>query len=723
MNRELFENELQDVYVHEEDGRKVFCFRAGMTTYEEVLTDGRYVAAGWNTAGYPQNVLESFPTRLDERLFARPQAFDLEANGCCLAFDWTEEGFACAQEEKGLHAVLTLASRIAPLQARVHTLLDGTAVLRRWLEVKNTGKTPLNLNRIAPICGPVEVIEAISEYQTPPEAIYSLGYMAESEWSTEGLYRTRPLPRGGFCVDGKIGAGRYRHPMFTLENRLLGTILQVQLGYSGGYEFRFDYDYNPLAGGDRANRTLLSFRVELTGYAPLLRLSPGEGFTTPAVHVCMLAGDLDDSVNMMHRHLRRSEFPAEPDGHFERIECGMGPERVMDLTAARHFAETAASVGAETLIIDAGWNVRPGEECAHWWARCGDWTANEETYPRGIGELRDFLHEKGLLFGLWMDAERIGPDSQAAREHPDWLAVRFRDGQTSTMIDMTNPEAAAWVEAQIARVIEDYGIDLFRLDYNLGESDLALRTVREGAAECSQLRYDRAVKELYARLRARYPQVIFENCAGGGGRTDVGFVRQFTHTWVSDWNRAPRSLAVVNGMTLALPPERVDRLVSGMFCHTRADLDFQLRVTLFGRPTTNDYNPIGSAANPGQLARVRHAFALYRDFVRPLGRDALLFHHTPELSGVQPGGVCVLERASYDRLRALVGAFRLAGDAPEETIVRPRGLSAARRYLVTLDNSGDRFEMSGRELTQNGLRLRLTHALTSELALIEALPQ
>ena len=717
MNRELFENDFQDVYVREQDGRRIFCFRAGMTTYEEALADGRYMAVGWNAAGYPQNVLEAMPTNLDERLFAQPQAFDLEANGCCLAFDWTEKDFACAREEKGLHAVLTLESGIAPLRVKVHTLLDGTAVLRRWLEVENTGDTPLNLNRIAPMCGPIEVIRDVSEYGVSPEEVYTLGYMSESEWGSEGLYTVRPLTRGGFCVGGKLGAGRHRHPMFTLENRLLGTMMQVQLGYSGAYEFRFDYEYSPLAGG---NRTQLAFRAEITGYAPLLRLAPGEAFETPAIHVCVLAGDLDDSVNMMHRHLRRSEFPAEPDGHYELVECGMGPERVMDIPATKHFADTAASVGAETLIIDAGWSVRAGDECAQWWARCGDWTVDAGKYPRGIGEIRDYIHEKGLLFGLWLDAERIGPDSEAGRAHPDWLATRMRDGKKSTMIDMTNPEALAWVEAQIARLVEEYGIDLFRLDYNLGESDLLLRTAHAGGTECSQLRYDRAVCDMYARLRARYPQVVFENCAGGGGRTDVGFVRQFTHTWVSDWNRAPRSLAVANGMTMALPPEKVDRLVSGMDCHTRADLDFQLRVTLFGRPTTNDYNPIGSAANPGQLARVRHAFELYKGFIRPLGRDALIFHHTPVLGGVQPGGICVLERAAYDRTRAVIGAFRLSGGAPDEAVVQPRGLSSALSYRVTLDNSGDQFEVSGRELTQSGLRIRLTHALTSELVLLEA---
>ena len=39
------------------------------------------------------------------------------------------------------------------------------------------------------------------------------------------------------------------------------------------------------------------------------------------------------------------------------------------------------------------------------------------------------------------------------------------------------------------------------------------------------------------------PIAILVNCAGGGGRTDVGMVRSFSDTWPSDWAIAPRSCA------------------------------------------------------------------------------------------------------------------------------------------------------------------------------------
>ena len=68
---------------------------------------------------------------------------------------------------------------------------------------------------------------------------------------------------------------------------------------------------------------------------------------------------------------------------------------------------------------------------------------------------------------------------------------------------------------------------------------------------------------MYDRIRKRFPDLILENCAGGGGRTDIGMIRRFSHTWVTDWQLAPRSFTVTNGMIIDLPPEYVDRLIDG----------------------------------------------------------------------------------------------------------------------------------------------------------------
>ena len=98
--------------------------------------------------------------------------------------------------------------------------------------------------------------------------------------------------------------------------------------------------------------------------------------------------------------------------------------------------------------------------------------------------------------------------------------------------------------------------------------------MRDGYVENGYWRYYEALYAIYERLRARFPDVIFENCAGGGGRTDIGMVRRFSHTWVTDWQIAPRSFTITNGMTMALPPEYVDRLIGGQSGHIDGRLRF-----------------------------------------------------------------------------------------------------------------------------------------------------
>jgi alpha-galactosidase len=270
-------------------------------------------------------------------------------------------------------------------------------------------------------------------------------------------------------------------------------------------------------------------------------------------------------------------------------------------------------------------------------------------------------------------------------------------------------------------VIEENKLDAFRLDHNNPIGSWYARTEQGGHVASGILRHYDAVYGIYRRLRARFPNLVMENCASGGSRTDVGMLQPFTHTWVSDWNVAPRSVAVTNGMTMVLPPETVDRLTSGMFCHTRGSLDLQVRHALFGRPTTNDYNCVGSKQNPTQIAFVKHTFDLYKSFVRPMAGKDLTFHHTPEVNGTQPKGVCVLERAAEDGSRAMIGVFNLCMAGEREERIFPRGIDAAGRYRVTLDNSGAVTEADGFVLQNEGLRVRLDGALQSELILLEAL--
>jgi alpha-galactosidase len=325
-----------------------------------------------------------------------------------------------------------------------------------------------------------------------------------------------------------------------------------------------------------------------------------------------------------------------------------------------------------------------------------------------------------MIWGLWMDAERVGDESRVAKEHPDWLAMNYEgERKMGGQLDLTNPAAAKWMEEQITKVIEENDLQFFRLDYNT-ELGKGLKRKNDGFVENGYWRYYDTLYSIYDRLRTRFPNVIFENCAGGGGRTDIAMVRRFGHTDVTDWQIAPRSFSITNGMTMALPPEYVDRLLGGQSGQTTAEFDFQSRLLLFMQPKFGFLYPIGAQPNPVFMKRTKHWVDLYKNFVRSFINTSRIYHHTPEVVGLDPHGWGVIELVSEDRSKGICGLFQLSAPTEAEYELRLRGLDRSRRYRVTFDDSGESVTVDGFVLTEQGMKVRLPGALTSDLLLFEA---
>jgi alpha-galactosidase len=386
--------------------------------------------------------------------------------------------------------------------------------------------------------------------------------------------------------------------------------------------------------------------------------------------------------------------------------------------------DIAAEHGAELLIIDAGWY---GREPGVWHDNVGDWKEGP-WLPTGLRPVREYARYKGLLFGLWMEPESIGPNSALLEAHPDWVLTRdgkpfgIRDRIVGRALDLSKPEVAEWVEAQITDLIQRYDLDLFRLDYNTVAFEGGNR-VLDGIVENTLWRHCEVLFGIFDRLRARFPSVVFENCAGGGGRTDLGIMARFHTTWISDWMRAPRAVQILNGMTMSLPPEVCSRafaLVGGPGA-SAGDLETQLRVPLFGHPCYSRTAPLWADSNPAATELITHHIQMYKDFIRPMLSTCRVFHHTPLLPMAEYNPWCVLEYVAGDASRAFAGLFRLNPVGSNTFQFRPRGLSLAHRYRVTLENSGAIVERTGHDLARNGFAVRLARPLTSELILMEAI--
>lgn len=713
MNNKLF---YHDVY-YQPGENPVFCYRSGLAVREEILLNGVLVSSGYNAAGYPLNVLSGFPSRLNLNDFSEPSAFNIEIDGQSIDFCLEFVDFEVYKTEDTTETVLTLESEIKPVQLKIHTVLDGTQMFTRYIEIKNLSENNLNLSRLSLISGGVEAMERrqFTDNNNIDE-LYSVGYFTNDGWGREGEFAWRKLMPDTLAVDCRFGRDRFRHPLIFIRNNVTGTIYFSQTGWSGGC--RFSVDYN--ATTERGSSTL-AFKAEITSHKPITVIPAGETFVSPEIHMGVICGEIDDAVNEMHSHIRKSVLNTpEADPSACLVGAGMGAEHDMSVETSKKFMDRFAEMGAEVFIIDAGWECPPDKE-QEWGHYNGVNIPNPERYPNGLSELSDYCHSLGMKFGLWVDIETFGQKSGIFEEHPDWRASNIFGIQSRNLIDMSRPEIAEWAENELARIITEYKLDLLRVDHNVSFRDyFAIGDARTGTPECLSVRHINAVYNMYKNLKRRFPEVIFENCAGGGGRTDLGIMKHFNHTWVSDCQRAPHSVIITNGMTLALPPERVDRLFAGMGCHEFGSLDLQMRNTMLTHMTLNVIAPANAEINPVQAEFVRHSVDIYKNFIRKFLPAAKTYHHTPETAQNISNG-CILEIASPDCKKGAIGVFALSCTNSDRVNIVPRGINAGLKYKITLDNSRTSFDISGYELITNGINILIPSSLSSELILYEAL--
>ncbi len=694
----------------------VFCYRSGLAVYEETLFGGVLVSSGYNTAGYPLNVLSNFPTRLNPVDFHEPSAFNIELDGQCVDYGLELKNFETLQNENKIEAVITLKSCIKPVKIKIHTIIDGTQMFTRYIEIENLSDKPLNLSRLSLLSGGLEKTDR-SHYTNEISIgkIYSAGYFNSDRWGREGEFEWHDLTPDELTVKCRFGRDRFRHPLIFIRNNLTGVMYFSQIGWSAGCSFSVDHHTD-----FERNDSRLSFKAEITSHKPLTVIEPYGTFISPEVHMGVIAGGLDDAINEMHAHIRKSVLDMPEASPAEcLVGAGMGAEHDMSVETSKIFAKRLAGLGGEVFIVDAGWECPPDKE-TEWGNYNGMNIPNPDRYPDGIAELSDYCHSIGMKFGLWVDIENLGRKSKIFEEHPEWRSKTILGTQSENLADLSIPEAAGWAENELARIIEEYNLDLLRVDHNVSFRDyFTMRDAGTGIAECASIRHHSAVYKMYRNLKKRFPNVIFENCAGGGGRTDLGMMKNFNHTWVSDCQRAPRSLTVTNGMTMALPPERVDRLFAGMGCHEHGTIDMQMRNTMLTHMSLNVISPAALPESPAQAEFIRHSVEIYKNFIRPFLPESKIYHHTPE-SGLLKDDFYILEAASHDCKKGAAAIFTLPNTRSSSLNFIPKGINAGTSYKITLDNSGASYAAKGFEILLHGIPVSITASMSSELVLFEA---
>lgn len=314
--------------------------------------------------------------------------------------------------------------------------------------------------------------------------------------------------------------------------------------------------------------------------------------------------------------------------------------------------DVCAELGIKTFVVDAGWFCR-----GCFWNTLGDWTHPQE--PFGDTSFADIIarcHSLGMRAGLWLELEDVGIECPIVNE-VDSLLMR-RNGvrvceNRRYFFDFSLPETRAYMDSVVDTVVDRYGVDYVKLDYNCDcgvGCDSPNGTWGEGLAAHTQGWID-----WIRHWHMRRPELVLEGCASGGMRLDHLTLSAFALGNTSDqvlYNRTPYIAA---NLAAYLVPERMGVWSYPLADQTVEQIDVNMiNAMLFRLQLAGQVYALGAK----QLEHVREGIACY-DALTPFKKTAVPF---------LPLGFCKFfdDTVSFGLRgngRLVLAVYRLGGEA------------------------------------------------------------
>ena len=480
--------------------------------------------------------------------------------------------------------IVTVKDEFSELAVDLYYIVsDDSDVLVRYLTIKNCGTEAVMLERAYSFC--LDLPDTGRFYST----------CLAGDWASERTPVTAPIENGTTRIESTRGYSSHQMNPFLMvktadctENS--GECYCFALLYSGSFAITAELS---------SNRRL---RVQggVNDYGFSWKLAPGEEFTAPQVALCYSAAGAGQASREYHDFFRNRVInPAF--AHAKRpVVLNNWEATYFDVNEEKLFAiiDEAASLGADTFVLDDGWFARRNaDNCS-----LGDWYANLDKFPGGLKGIIDKCKSVGLKFGLWLEPEMVSEDSDLYRAHPDFaIAKRGTEpcrSRNQLVLDLTKREVVDYLVGVISRLLAENDISYIKWDKNRDMTELysdGLTADRQGEF---QHRYTLGFYELADRLTSAFPDVLFEGCAGGGGRFDGGVLYYFPQIWTSDGTDCYDRAKIQYGTSLCYP-------TSAMSCHVSACPNHQTgRVTpLKTRGAIASLGATGYELDPGALSK------------------------------------------------------------------------------------------------------------------------
>ena len=493
----------------------------------------------------------------------------------------------------------------------------------------------------------------------------------------------------------KIRSGRgisshQQNPFIALVDRTAneeyGSCYGFSLMYSGSFIAEVELDQYDQA------RLVMGINDRLFSYV----VGPGEDFDTPAVLMTYTHKGLTKMSHNYHdffrNNLNRSKFVKDVK---RPILINTWAAAFFDFDDEKlvEIAKAARDMGVEMIVMDDGWFGKRDDDNSG----LGDWVVNEKKIKCGLPKLVSQINDLGMKFGIWFEPEMVSEDSDLFRAHPDWAmeipgrrAVRSRN---QLVLDVSRREVQDYLIRSINGILDSANIYYVKWDINRAITDLwsnVLPADRQG--EISH-RYVLGLYRVMDGIIKTHPDIMFEGCAGGGGRFDSAMLTYFVQYWSSDNTKPLDNLKLHYGSSFVYPVCTMGAHVST--ASPMVPIETKAAIAMCG---TFGYELDATKLSKEEIEKCRKMSGYYHKFY-----DLNFFGDYYRLTNpFEPVNLVAWECVAKDKKEALltVVTVHLTVNGPQEYI-KCKGLLPNRKYRITGD--GNEWTATGMALMHAGV--------------------
>lgn len=397
-------------------------------------------------------------------------------------------------------------------------------MIETWTEISHTEKKPVLLTQYS------------SAYLPIRRGNVWLSHLYGS-WANEGQLAQEQLEPGMTVIKNKDGVRNshtsHSEVMFSLDGKPQenkGRVIGAALCYTGNYKLRIDTDdsdYHQFYAG---------INEENSSYS----LDKKEVFKTPALAITYSNEGLSGASRNFHKWGRMYKLAHGDKERDILLNSWEGVYFDINQKGMDQMMEDISSMGGELFVMDDGWfgDKYPRNNDS---SSLGDWVVDEKKLPEGIDGLIRDAKKHGIKFGIWIEPEMANTTSELYEKHPEWIIKSpqrepvLGRGGTQVVLDLANPEVQDFAFDIVDKLMTKHPeIAYIKWDANMAIMNHGSNYLTKDNQSHMYIEYHKGFEKVCQRIREKYPDLVIQACASGGGRANYGYLPYFDEFWVSD---------------------------------------------------------------------------------------------------------------------------------------------------------------------------------------------